>query len=478
MRKLSRSRFLKLAGASIGASLLDPLVTDQVAGASLPSGAAGAFFIHVLLQGGPDMRQLVVPVPSGDTSSYGYHFWKNRAGIYGAGGSYSEWLGYFNSAYTRVAGSNGNPEFGIYSGAGWLIQQYNAGKVAFVNNVRHSESRDHSRSLLVVQSGDYETPAYATGLTGIGARLASGAGGKILSLTSSVLPYCNGVAGTLISFQNSRNFGLYTPTDSQMLSSSGVVSSARRVTDYRALHSYYKARSADRTGVPTIYTRFLDQFDRWEQFTTGIKARMDANPYPDAIESLYRSTSSTSVKLNSTSFGRQMGTLYDALISSDITGMKVASLSLGGWDSHKWQQESLEAKFDDMFGTDNAFASVFSEVSGSFDRSAVMFIGDFGRQLKANGANSTDHGDGNTVVIVGGRVRGGTYGEMWPAREIAGGDGNRPLEKSHLGIEGRTSLPGLYNSIVSTMTGSDAATFFSVTPEYESGYGDISTIVS
>jgi uncharacterized protein (DUF1501 family) len=479
---ISRKDFLKKAGAFAGLAVLNQPLLKNLRFASLPSGITTPFFVNVILNGGPDIRHLIVPRPSSDVNSYGYHFWFNRSGIYGVGQDYNQWISHYGSAYTEITTNlNGNPPFGILSQAGWLIQEYNNGKVAFVNNVRHSESRDHARSLLVVQSGNYSTPAYATGLTGIGGKLAEYSGGRVLSMTSSLLPFCNNYSSpdSVLSFNNSRNFGLYAPASDTMVNTNGSVSAGRRVTDYRAMYSYYKAKLNDKASMAAHHVKYLSHFEGLDAFTTLIRQRLDANPAPDSIKLLYQSVDGTSSVMADRGFGLQAASLYDAYLTADINKFRVASLSMGGWDSHKWQQRTLEPKFNDLFGENKSFHTIYTEIPTAFEQSIIMFIGDFGRQLKANGADSSDHGDGNTVILMGGHVAGGVYGEMWPASEIAGAEGEKPLQTYHRGIEGRTSLSGLYSGIIpSIAAGQTAATLLPDTAVvHEAGYGDISGII-
>ncbi len=483
MFNISRKSFLKGTVSAAVLFSLNRFFPDEPEAAELPAGSGSAFLIHVLLNGGPDIRQLIVPKPSSDETQYGYHFWLNRTGLYGAGAGPDQWAGYFSAEYEEMTSYlNGNQPFGILKKADWLISEYRNGRVAFVNNIKHSESRDHARSLLVVQSGLYETPAYATGRDGIGGLISQNASGRVLSFTGSVLPFCknNAVSDIAVSFRDSRNFGLYVPDASRLTLSNGMVSGYRTASDYRALHSYYKAKSAEKPVMKEYHQKPITHFEQIAAYTESVRSRLDMYPQPDSVKLLYQNVSGTASVMSDRGFGIQAASLYDAYLTSDIHSFRVGSLSMGGWDTHKWQQNTLEPKFQDLFGTGRSFSTVFSEIPDAFSRSILVFIGDFGRQLKANGADSTDHGDGNTVILAGGLVRGGVYGEMWPQREITPGtDGKRPLEKYHQGIQGRTNLSGLYSGIVSRMTGSNqtSSALFGYSPVYESGWGDIANII-
>lgn len=78
--------------------------------------------------------------------------------------------------------------------------------------------------------------------------------------------------------------------------------------------------------------------------------------------------------------------------------------------------------------------------AASASRMMFDFTTDFGRQLKANGDRGTDHGRGVYTILPGNDVAGGTYGEMFPEREVQpDSNGRRPLETSGADVLGLTS---------------------------------------
>jgi uncharacterized protein (DUF1501 family) len=48
----------------------------------------------------------------------------------------------------------------------------------------------------------------------------------------------------------------------------------------------------------------------------------------------------------------------------------------------------------------------------------LTVAGEFGRQIRDNGDAGTDHGKGNLFMVIGDRVQGGIYGEVFPADEV------------------------------------------------------------
>ena len=72
----------------------------------------------------------------------------------------------------------------------------------------------------------------------------------------------------------------------------------------------------------------------------------------------------------------------------------------------------------------------------------------FGRKLRANEARGTDHGIGNSVLVIGKNVRGGLYGSMFPQSEVGGGVANvYGYDNSGGEIRGLTALEHVYGVI-------------------------------
>jgi uncharacterized protein (DUF1501 family) len=124
--------------------------------------------------------------------------------------------------------------------------------------------------------------------------------------------------------------------------------------------------------------------------------------------------------LNNSGFGRQCANLYDSCIASDLFHLRVASLEYTSWDTHNDQKARFENNIADLFGAAGGLATLDGELGslGLKESLVYVFNTDFGRQLAANGANGTDHGRGNYLILVGNDVRGGIYGNPFPESEI------------------------------------------------------------
>lgn len=460
---ITRKKFLQYAAlVTAGMSLSDKLrITAELEAASLS--VTDRTLIHVLLEGGPDFLHMIVPKPSSDTTSYGYKYWNNRTSTVSratAVGDYNSW----NNAYTKDYQEftmNGQT-FGILKGDsganvsynGWLISQMQAGKVAILCNVKHSPSRDHSNSLMIAQTGLYSSSPLQTSVQGWGGQLinalSQGANPRLLSMTYGLRQFCStstSATNKAVSFSDSRSFGLTRTADLGTESNSDL-----RFKRARALQTYLQGRNADATWNTNnpLHKKFTAQHSKLLSLTDSVKSTLTtSNPQPTDIANLYARSGNSGLVLKNPGFGRQIANLYDAL-QVPALNMRIASLAYGGWDSHKNQKTDIEPQFDDLFGTGKAFDTLFKQTGGSsvLANSVLMFYGEFGRQLKANGDGGTDHGQGNFVILVGGKVNGGVYGTLFPDKDKNNFDvANRDINITTAGVF--TSFDPIYNRIAS-----------------------------
>lgn len=187
-----------------------------------------------------------------------------------------------------------------------------------------------------------------------------------------------------------------------------------------------------------MYWRLFEHERKLREFGEMIDARLATVPLPGAISALYSGGSPTLV---SGGFAKQVRNLYDSLACNDILDLRVASLEYNGWDSHKNQKALIEPKLEDMFGDRKGFETRYNELPADARQNITMVIsGEFGRQLRANGDAGTDHGRGNAIILVGEKVRGGVYGEMFPPTELA------KLNASSPDIDGLTDIDHVFGA--------------------------------
>ena len=403
--------------------------------------------INLVLTGGPDFRHLFVPPYSGEPSSYGYAYWSHRWKSHDILNAPLSWEDRWQTNYTPV-NFNGIT-FGILNKAGWLKEQFELGNVAIINNIYASKNRDHSHSLLKLESGNLETGAIDFGRDGWGGRLAEVLGGNVVSMTSQVRLFCNGPHPSnpkshnnrsVIAAKDTRHMGLSFPDELKENPSSTSTKSIMA----RALSSYYSAKQQV-VDNSSVFYKFFQHEESNREFGKAINQRLEEYPIPDEIIALYEGDS----RLNSTYFGKQLRNVYDSFATSDMLNFRVGSLEYGGWDSHKWQAEDIEPQLEDIFGEgrglDSLTNTLKTNLAEDYNDMIILISGEFGRQLTANGDQGTDHGRGNNMIVVGPKVKGGLYGDMFPESEI------EQYDQPGADIDGLTSIERLFGRIADWM---------------------------
>lgn len=117
---------------------------------------------------------------------------------------------------------------------------------------------------------------------------------------------------------------------------------------------------------------------------------------------------------NDDELSRQLKTVA-RMIKLD-TGLRVATVDYGGWDTHEYENEGNGGYIADLLGNlASGLANFYLDLdSGYTDRLSVVVISEFGRRLVQNEDYGTDHGHGNVMFALGGGVNGGQVYGRWP----------------------------------------------------------------
>lgn len=113
-----------------------------------------------------------------------------------------------------------------------------------------------------------------------------------------------------------------------------------------------------------------------------------------------------------TEFGMAMKQV--AQIAKAEIGLEVACVDIGGWDTHN-QQGMLEGDLPNLLQEfSSGLASLYHDLGDRAKRVTVVTMSEFGRRVKENGSEGTDHGHGNCMFVLGGGVNGGKVYSEWP----------------------------------------------------------------
>ena len=99
--------------------------------------------------------------------------------------------------------------------------------------------------------------------------------------------------------------------------------------------------------------------------------------------------------------------------------IQLAFVALGGWDTHANQGAATGQLAHRLAPLGQGLAVLAERLGPLFDDTVVVVMSEFGRTARENGNGGTDHGHGNVMWVMGGKVRGGkVYGD-WEGVEDA-----------------------------------------------------------
>ena len=121
-----------------------------------------------------------------------------------------------------------------------------------------------------------------------------------------------------------------------------------------------------------------------------------------------------------TAFGNAIRTVSQVLASR--SGVAALKVSLNGFDTHSSQPATHTRLLKELAEGLIALKGALSEI-GRWDDTLVATYAEFGRRPRENASAGTDHGTASAHFVLGGRVKGGLYGQR-PALDRLDGNGN------------------------------------------------------
>lgn len=118
-------------------------------------------------------------------------------------------------------------------------------------------------------------------------------------------------------------------------------------------------------------------------------------------------------------------------------GPEIAVVSLDGWDTHTQQNQLLQQRFASL---DAGLSAVRTALGAAWSRTALIAISEFGRTVRVNGGQGTDHGTGGLAILAGGAIRGRRMLGDWPGLRAGALYENRDLMPA---VDARSVFKGL-----------------------------------
>ena len=116
-------------------------------------------------------------------------------------------------------------------------------------------------------------------------------------------------------------------------------------------------------------------------------------------------------------FGAQMETAAKLIVGE--SGIPIIKCSLGSFDTHAGQAARHGRLMEKLAGGLSSFTQAIKS-GGKWDDTLIMTYSEFGRRPRENASGGTDHGTAAPHFILGGRVKGGFFGEQPPLARLDG----------------------------------------------------------
>ena len=96
-------------------------------------------------------------------------------------------------------------------------------------------------------------------------------------------------------------------------------------------------------------------------------------------------------------------------------GPRIAALAFDGFDTHQNEGAAQGLLAQRLQGLDAAFDALHESLGDAWTDTVVVAVTEFGRTVRINGTNGTDHGTGTVALLAGGALVGGRVIADWPS---------------------------------------------------------------
>jgi uncharacterized protein (DUF1501 family) len=157
-----------------------------------------------------------------------------------------------------------------------------------------------------------------------------------------------------------------------------------------------------------LYARGSDPIDVATRRTLQGIALIDAPlRLPDGKVAPYQPSNGASY--DDTEAGRGLAAI--ARVIRMELGIRAFALDMGGWDTHENQPPRLANLAGQL---SRALGAFHADMHDRLDRIVLVVMSEFGRRLRSNRSNGTDHGHAGLVMVSAPRIAGGRIHGTWP----------------------------------------------------------------
>lgn len=369
--------------ASLAGSRFNSLAFAQGGG-----GFNDEILVVLFLRGGQDGLNLVVPTGGASNDRQYYEQARPNLRVPNAG-----------AGAALALGGLGSTTFGMHPSAAPLHELYQDGRVAIVAATgMHANERSHFDSMNWMEFG---TPGVSNTPNGwLTRHLASAP-----NLPPEILVPSLSVGGiqAMSLLASYETINLSSPDQFSLNLGPWAWRSAQR-SALRHLHT------GGATWLHQAGLQALDAVDIVELYASGDYTPANGAVYPQ------------------TWFGDNLQTI--AQMTKLDLGLRVATLDLGGWDTHESQGNGAGGPYAELVSElAQGLAAFYTDLDGAgaanyTQRLTVVVMSEFGRRFDENPDGGTDHGHGNNMIVLSGNALGGLKG-TWPGLhedQLADGD--------------------------------------------------------
>ncbi|MDQ6674087.1 MAG: DUF1501 domain-containing protein [Chloroflexota bacterium] len=164
----------------------------------------------------------------------------------------------------------------------------------------------------------------------------------------------------------------------------------------------------DRTFQMQTLQNIYSQAGNWSSSESLIRrATLQALAGSDELQQVAASYKSPVVYPANNGLASQLKTVAQVIAGN--LGTRLFSVSMGGFDTHANQKVNQDKLLGQLGNALDAFMQDLA-IMNKQDDVTIMTFSEFGRRVKENGSNGTDHGTAEPMFIIGNRVQGGIYG--------------------------------------------------------------------
>ena len=178
----------------------------------------------------------------------------------------------------------------------------------------------------------------------------------------------------------------------------------------------------------------------------------------DTVENLAAETTVATGGYPESEFAKGLAELA-RLVKAD-TGMRVACIDLGGWDTHHYQGTVDNGFLKDQFTTlSDGLAAFAADLGDKLSQVTVVVMTEFGRRIEENASAGTDHGHGAAVLLMGGGLKGGDIHGNW--------QGLAPDVRDQGDVPGSNDYRNVLGDVVTGRLGLTSADMATVFPNHD-----------